>query len=352
MDPSLTNIDLYTNSAFQHAIDDAIEIGDAAVSQVTDLTFVLGYTEGTQDIEPRPRSIFVQPVRQDFQENSPIVAFILAVEPWTSFFKNALPVGLDGFIVDVSGSCGSKNTFMINGPKAVFIGQGDLYNKKYEDLAVRKDIDVFAHHTTDECLYTLTVYPSQTFEDEYYTSKPYVYACVVLAMFALAALVFYAYDRLVTRQQQQLLHKAARTKKIVTSLFPEAAADRLIKQAEIDEENVAKDKKKESKFLAKANLKDYLDGEEVNRVRGDDPIADFFSDTTILFADICGFTAWSSTREPKQVFQLLESVFHEFDSYVYLVSCCSFDQWRFLTNISFVPQHCQTPQSLQSRNGR
>jgi len=43
------------------------------------------------------------------------------------------------------------------------------------------------------------------------------------------------------------------------------------------------------------------------------PIADFFPDTTIMFADIVGFTAWSSTREPSQVFTLLETIYHEFD---------------------------------------
>jgi class 3 adenylate cyclase len=32
-----------------------------------------------------------------------------------------------------------------------------------------------------------------------------------------------------------------------------------------------------------------------------------------MFADISGFTAWSSAREPKQVFLLLETVFGEFD---------------------------------------
>jgi class 3 adenylate cyclase len=31
------------------------------------------------------------------------------------------------------------------------------------------------------------------------------------------------------------------------------------------------------------------------------PIADLFPETTILFADIAGFTAWSSVREPSQV---------------------------------------------------
>jgi len=32
-----------------------------------------------------------------------------------------------------------------------------------------------------------------------------------------------------------------------------------------------------------------------------------------MFADIAGFTAWSSLREPSQVFFLLESVYNAFD---------------------------------------
>lgn len=43
------------------------------------------------------------------------------------------------------------------------------------------------------------------------------------------------------------------------------------------------------------------------------PIAELFPYTTVLFADIAGFTAWSSVREPSQVFVLLQSVYKEFD---------------------------------------
>ena len=43
------------------------------------------------------------------------------------------------------------------------------------------------------------------------------------------------------------------------------------------------------------------------------PIADLFSNTTVLFADIAGFTAWSSQREPPQVFTLLETLYRSFD---------------------------------------
>ena len=32
-----------------------------------------------------------------------------------------------------------------------------------------------------------------------------------------------------------------------------------------------------------------------------------------MFADLVGFTAWSSVREPSQVFTMLESLFLEFD---------------------------------------
>jgi class 3 adenylate cyclase len=44
------------------------------------------------------------------------------------------------------------------------------------------------------------------------------------------------------------------------------------------------------------------------------PIADFFPHTTGLFADIVGFTSWSSVGDPTQVFQLLETLYNAFDT--------------------------------------
>jgi Adenylate and Guanylate cyclase catalytic domain len=44
------------------------------------------------------------------------------------------------------------------------------------------------------------------------------------------------------------------------------------------------------------------------------PIADLFPNATVLFADIAGFTAWSSVREPCQVFILLETIYRAFDN--------------------------------------
>ncbi|KAL7535616.1 hypothetical protein ACHAXR_006607 [Thalassiosira sp. AJA248-18] len=44
-----------------------------------------------------------------------------------------------------------------------------------------------------------------------------------------------------------------------------------------------------------------------------EPIADLFHDTSIMFSDIVGFTKWSSERSPNEVFRLLEQIFWEFD---------------------------------------
>ena len=44
-----------------------------------------------------------------------------------------------------------------------------------------------------------------------------------------------------------------------------------------------------------------------------------FPNTTVMFADIAGFTAWSAHREPTQVFKLLEILYGAFDRLVWHV---------------------------------
>ena len=51
----------------------------------------------------------------------------------------------------------------------------------------------------------------------------------------------------------------------------------------------------------------------VNKLVGPEPIADLFSCATVMFADISGFTSWSSNCNLFDVFQLLELLFKEFD---------------------------------------
>lgn len=49
------------------------------------------------------------------------------------------------------------------------------------------------------------------------------------------------------------------------------------------------------------------------RRTSEQPIADLFPQVTVLFTDIAGFTAWSSSREPTHVFILNQNIYRSFD---------------------------------------
>eukprot|EP00980_Cylindrotheca_fusiformis_P009308 scaffold2043_cov53-Cylindrotheca_fusiformis.AAC.1 len=91
-----------------------------------------------------------------------------------------------------------------------------------------------------------------------------------------------------------------RQDQIVSNVFPAAIRDRLYET--------------EQKGSKEDGLFDPLGG---GGGAGGAPLADLFLETTIVFADIVGFTAWSSAREPAEVFILLETIYGEFDKRAY-----------------------------------
>ena len=110
------------------------------------------------------------------------------------------------------------------------------------------------------------------------------------------------------------MDKAVKSTAVVASLFPEAVHDRLFadKSEEIE---LSKDmvwKNDEPAEHRRPSITDILDGKRPTKNKGR-PIADKFENVTVLFADLAGFTKWSSSREPEQVFELLETLYGAFD---------------------------------------
>jgi class 3 adenylate cyclase len=98
-----------------------------------------------------------------------------------------------------------------------------------------------------------------------------------------------------------MMQSVLNTNRFVSTLFPANVRDRLMDDANHDVKG-----------------KSFLNSGEGNAETGfgvyqTRPIAEYFPHTTVVFADISGFTAWSSTREPFQVFQLLETLYGAFD---------------------------------------
>lgn len=117
-------------------------------------------------------------------------------------------------------------------------------------------------------------------------------------IFAIIFSVLVIYDVMVTKRQNRLMATAKKTDAIVASLFPKEIKDKMLAEA-ADNSNPVK-----RATATKCGLED--GGTERKIVKNSKPIADLFPETTIFFADIAGFTAWSSAREPAQVFTLLE----------------------------------------------
>lgn len=176
--------------------------------------------------------------------------------------------------------------------------------------------------------------------DDYKTTDPIVFTIVAVSIFLFTSIVFLGYDFLNQTRQRRIMTSAIQTNALVSNLFPNVVRDRILKTDAGGA--VAKEASGETQKL---RLKSYLrDDDKHATTEGSQssPIAEFFAQTTVLFAgkligvppsrwnhrrvvslsqqtllfcttDIAGFTAWSSVREPTQVFTLLETLYSGFD---------------------------------------
>lgn len=151
-----------------------------------------------------------------------------------------------------------------------------------------------------------------------------IYAFVVVFIFSATSLVFILYDIIVQRRQQSVAKSAANANAIVSNMFPETVQQRLFLHAEDANRTSTTKSSVGFGFGTKKQQKNFVnpghnDSKMVDGLTAQytafstKPIADLFTEATVLFADISGFTAWSSVREPSQVFTLLETVYASFD---------------------------------------
>ncbi|CAB9515790.1 Receptor-type guanylate cyclase gcy [Seminavis robusta] len=260
-----------------------------------------------------PHGYALQPVHQDpLDQNSNIVGMVTAAMAFDAALRNLLPDGVHGITCVVTSIAAVNFTYEVDGQNAYYLGLDDLHETKYDDYGIQVDL---ALHTNPEYTtipghsqYQMHIYPTDRFRATYDSNTPETFAITIAVTFVIVAIVFFVYDLVVFKRNENLVAKAAQSNAIVTSLFPEHMRERLMHEKE--EDQLTKDKSGRRNTLSKS-LSDGTFAEESSRVQK--PLADLYLETTVLFADITGFTAWSSVREPSQVFMLLETIFHAFD---------------------------------------
>ncbi|CAB9515758.1 Receptor-type guanylate cyclase gcy [Seminavis robusta] len=273
-----------------------------------------------------PHSYVYYPVFDTLTKDRQVVAILNAFLRWDQFFNNVLPEGEKPIVVVLSSSCQQTFTYELRGETAYYLGQGDLHDPVYTDLgkssafqelARLDDVDGFS------CDYSMTIYPTAEWSEPYFTDNPKIYMAAVVSCFLLTTVVFIIYDCLVQKRNRTVMHTANRTSQIVSSLFPSNVRDRLMEEIEPEEKKPKQMSWPKASELARTftspsdelpsprnSLNSLMTSE---RIFGSQPIADLFPDVTVMFADMVGFTAWASVRDPTQVFSLLETVYHAID---------------------------------------
>ena len=334
---------LHSEKDRMRALDDVIQYKVPALTAILQLV---------QDTDLRPSSILFYPVFDQFStvddpDSHEVVGTISIVFSWDVVLASVLPAYIKGMICVIETTNGEVFTWSITGDTATLLGEGDLHDPKYEDQSytVEADLEGTAERLGNVdflITYKLTMYPSDEMRSQYITNKPAVYTTVIVLIFVCTAAIFLLYDYLVEHRQNKVMKAAARSTKIVEQMFPATFRERMFRDAKkeeemrrVEEQQIRKTNRERgsvkdrlthlSEYVVnpKHRMKQFLvpktkDQPDFNVPEAiatggtaNEPIADLFPETSIMFCDIVGFTAWCAEHEPNHVFHLLETLYWE-----------------------------------------
>ncbi|CAB9519276.1 Receptor-type guanylate cyclase gcy [Seminavis robusta] len=299
-DTSIVMMDLFTHPIFKKEIVASLEYDVPVISELEDLSFFLKHVQPllSEDVDySEPRSFTLDPVRADFGKDSITVGYVIGIIQWNAFFRDFLPADINGIVVNIESDCGKRFTYVVNGGNeddnnlSQYNGTDKESKYQYLEQRFRFFWKNHAKGTSRHCHFDLVISPAEAFAEAYLTNAPILWAGMVLVFFVTAGVAFFLYDFYIHKQQVKISKEKARAEAVVTSLFPEHVGQKLMEELDRDD-----------------------DWQADVRQRQDKPLAELFPSATIMFADIKGFTAWSSSRQPSDVFTLLETIYHEMDA--------------------------------------
>lgn len=274
-----------------------------------------------------------------------LVGYLLAQITWSTYFRDidyVLDEDSVGVGVMVKSTCESQLVVELDlyyGRVATILNEDQHMAKLDEsDLAIEAPLNPNAD-SESACGTYLQIYGTPQFRANAALPPPKLAIASAMFVTLLSAWLFLLYDWFARRRQAKLAISAKKSLAIVNALFPSTVRDRLLGKDDGDNyfneagkpatfgrlatvfPNFADVSDKEKLAIPQAtypstsgsSLKNSQNAALAARVSSK-PIADLFPQVTVLFADIAGFTAWSSVRDPSQVFVLLESIFESLDA--------------------------------------
>eukprot|EP00979_Chaetoceros_neogracilis_P018502 scaffold10691_cov287-Chaetoceros_neogracile.AAC.1 len=236
---------LHSETKRQHALDDMMEY---EVPTITSLLHLV------QHDEMNPSSILFYPVFDRFEsslkDNSPffgedsreIVGSVSIVFTWAQILHKVLPNYIEGMHIVLESSdlegpelqLQQQWTYDVSGEEVTLLGEGDLHEPKFDKFEHK--VEASGANETENLgivgnlvSYEIRIYPSSVFRKRYLSQKPLAMTIVVVSIFILTSLIFFAYDYLVHYRQNAIMNFASKAGHIVDNLFPSSVRERLFR---------------------------------------------------------------------------------------------------------------------------
>ncbi len=219
---------------------------------------VVSFFTGSQN--PAAKSVFVFPVINT-RAGSLTTGMIAAEIDWVASLSLVLAKGPE-IIVVLKNSCQQQRTFQLKDGAVAFVGEGDMHDENYNHMKRCTNVTSFRRYWNSNqragapvtlfpaqeaaikmaenetrlnelgiCVYFMDIYPSAEYEDKYKTTVPGTYVLIIVTVFVGVCLLFVVYDTLVERRQHRAVESAAKSNALIKSLFPATFRDRLLQNS-------------------------------------------------------------------------------------------------------------------------
>jgi len=174
-DASTINVDLMSDTRIVNLYNSMRQTNQTVMSDTTQIGNLFSWvldSEHTHD-EIEPHAVIMEPVFADYSnDSSEPMGLVMGLMSFKNLFEDVLPPGADGIYVVLTGSsaCGTNQTYLINGPEAIFVGYHDVH-EGMEDYKESIQLELYDTITESLCVHELHIYPSPDFEEMHQTSK-------------------------------------------------------------------------------------------------------------------------------------------------------------------------------------
>ncbi|CAB9505993.1 Receptor-type guanylate cyclase gcy [Seminavis robusta] len=329
----LVNFNMLSDPKMAKLLQAAQEGKTHIFSELGDDKELFGIVQTGSDVykEQRPQSLFVEQVHDHLVvvggNESKVVGHVFATVPWDLYFENViLPDNTDTSVYCViQNSCGpTAYTYQVDHTGVTYVGKGDLHSGQHEHP--NQQVELFHYGATSDengdpwqCHLELAIYPTAEMQWSFDTGTPVYYFMIVAIVFVLIGVAVASHHRISEANKREMHLKSQRSKAIIASLFPDQIREKLFDlEGEVcmDKMRLLNRDAAKSIRLDHNPLRSSLliwGGEEDDPESQQNVAAELYLECTVCISEICGFTAWSSSRQPKEVFTLLETIFRAFD---------------------------------------